>query len=265
MNLERARLFFDTVESHPSTQKDAGSGQAAPHHIAFTMDGNRRWARANGVPALRGHRQGAEALRNTIDAAIGENIPWLTFYAFSTENWNRSSDEIDALMGLARNFSGNHLEEFHSKGARLQVIGERRGLDAKLVESIEEAEELTKNNDVVQVNLAFNYSGRYDITRAVKQIAHKIADGKMAPDEINAFELGAHLSTGGMPPPDLLIRTGGEQRLSNFLLWESAYSELLFLDVLWPDFDAEALREAIELFRQRTSRAGAYPNRAAGA
>lgn len=265
MKLGCARSFFDTVGSHIPTRWNVRNNQTAPHHIAFTMDGNRRWARASGVPTLRGHQQGALALRRTIDAAIDENIPWLTFYAFSTENWNRAPEEVDALMGLARNFSGVHLEELHRKGAHLRVLGERHGLDTQLIDSIKEAEALTRNNDVVHVNLAFNYSGRYDLAHAVKQIARKVADGEMDPEEINTSELGAHLSTAGMPPPDLLIRTGGEQRLSNFLLWESAYSELLFLDVLWPDFGAEVLREAIEIFRRRTSRAGTYPNRAAGA
>ena len=259
MNLERARSFFPTAET---STHDGGD---LPRHIAFTMDGNRRWAKQQGAPSVHGHRQGAEALRKVINAAVGMGIPWLTFYAFSTENWNRAPEEVDAIMGLARNFSGRYLRELHDRGARLRVLGERQGLDAKLIERIEEAETLTRNNSVVNVSLAFNYSGRYDIANAAKRIAEKILQGEMQPEEITAHDFGAHLATAGMPPPDLLIRTGGEQRLSNFLLWESAYAELLFLDVLWPDFDAEALRGAIEEFQRRTGRIGAYPNRAAGA
>ena len=261
MKFERARDFFPTVDA-----VDAPAGRAGlPHHIAFIMDGNRRWAARRAAPALHGHRQGAEALRRVIDAASAEGIPWLTFYVFSTENWNRPAQEVEAIMSLARSFSGHHLQNLHDKGARLRILGERRGLDENLVARIEEAEDLTRDNTCLQIVLAFNYSGRYDIARAAREIARKAIAGKMHAEEVTATGFGVHLATRDMPPPDLLIRTGGEQRLSNFLLWESAYSELLFLDTLWPDFNAEELRRAIEEFQRRTLRVGAYPNRAAGA
>ena len=258
MKVEHARDFFPTV--------DASVARAGlPHHIAFIMDGNRRWAARRAAPALHGHRQGAEALRRVIDAAAAEGIAWLTFYVFSTENWNRSPQEVEAIMSLARSFSGQHLQDLHARGARLRILGERQGLDASLVARIEEAEHLTRSNAGLQIVLAFNYSGRYDIARAAREIARKAVAGEMETGEVTAAGFGFHLATRDMPPPDLLIRTGGEQRLSNFLLWESAYSELLFLDILWPDFDAAALHRAIEEFQRRTLRIGAYPNRAAGA
>ena len=258
MKFERARDLFPTVDAFA---RRAG----LPRHIAFIMDGNRRWAARRGAPALHGHRQGAEALRRVIDAAGAQGIAWLTFYVFSTENWNRSAQEVEAIMSLARSFSGSHLQDLHDKGVRLRVLGERDGLDAGLIERIGEAERLTGNNAGLQVALAFNYSGRYDIARAAREIARKAVAGEMRPDEITASGFGDHLATCGMPLPDLLIRTGGERRLSNFLLWESAYAELLFLDTLWPDFDAGGLRHAIEEFQRRILRADAYPNRAAGA
>ena len=258
MKFERARDLFPTVAA---PARRAGP----PRHIAFIMDGNRRWAARRAAPALHGHRQGAEALRRVIDAAGTQGVAWLTFYVFSTENWNRPAREVEAIMSLARSFSGHHLQELHDKGARLRVLGERDGLDGGLVRRIEEAERLTRANAGLQVTLAFNYSGRYDIARAAREIARKAAAGEMNPEEVTAAGFGAHLATGGMPPPDLLIRTGGERRLSNFLLWEGAYAELLFLDTLWPDFGAGELRRAIEEFRRRTLRAGAYPHRAAGA
>lgn len=263
MIFEGARSFFPTIQT-PS-QGNLGVCTELPHHVAFTMDGNRRWASLRAMPALEGHRQGAEALCRVIDAAVKQSISWLTFYAFSTENWNRSSEEIEAIMGLARNFSGRYLDELHDKGARLRVLGERQGLDAKLIARIDEAEHFTRNNRVVHINLAFNYSGRYDIAHAARQIAHKVLQGELNADEISAANFGEYLTTAEMPPPDLLIRTGGEHRLSNFLLWESAYAELLFLDVLWPDFSAEELRGAVAEFQRRASRADAFPNRAAGA
>ena len=258
MQFERARDRFPTFAA---PARRAG----LPRHVAFIMDGNRRWASRRAAPALHGHRQGAQALRRTVDAAAAEGVAWLTFYVFSTENWNRPAQEVEAIMSLARSFSGRHLRELHAQGARLRILGERDGLDASLVERIEEAERLTQANAGLQVALAFNYSGRYDIARAARDIARKTAAGDMHPDEITAAGFGAHLATRDLPPPDLLIRTGGERRLSNFLLWESAYAELLFVDTLWPDFGAADLRQAIEEFQRRTLRADAYPNRAAGA
>lgn len=229
------------------------------------MDGNRRWAQARGWAASRGHREGVETLRCIIDAAMEENIPWLTFYAFSRENWNRSAAEVEALMELALSFSRRHLDALHEGGVRLRVLGERAGLSEDLARRIEEAEARTQANEGMQVTLAFNYSGRCDIARAARVIAEEAAEGRLRPEDITDERFGAYLASRDMPPPDLLIRTGGERRLSNFLLWESAYAELLFLDALWPDFDGEGLHDAIEEFRRRRGRAGSYPNRAAGA
>ena len=225
-------------------------------HVAFIMDGNGRWSKQRGKPRSFGHRSGAKALQAIIEAAADLHIPMVTFYSFSTENWRRSPSEISDLMGLLRHYLIHEIEVFHQGGAKLCVIGERDGLDAKLVELIEKAEEKTKNNQKIHVNMAINYGGRLDMVQAARKLAIEVSEGNLNVHDIDEKSLSDALWTKGMPDPDLLIRTSGEMRISNFLLWQLAYTELYFTDCLWPDFDRTALVEAIQSYLARERRYG---------
>ena len=220
------------------------------------MDGNGRWASARGLPRGEGHRRGVEALRKTVRAAGEMGIRFLTIFSFSAENWSRPPSEIRDLMGLLRRFIRNDLAELHQNGVKVRVIGERGDLDPDIRRLLEEAEELTKNNIGLTLVVAFNYGARQEIARAAARIATMIKDGSLDPSAITADLIGQNLDAPDLPDPDLIIRTSGEQRLSNFLLWQAAYSELVFVPTYWPDFDRAALESAIAEYHRRERRFG---------
>ena len=227
-----------------------------PHHVAIIMDGNGRWAKARGLPRVAGHRRGADAVRRVVRGAGELGIPVLTLFAFSTENWTRPADEVNDLMGLLRHYLRNELEELHKNGARLRVIGNRAGLPTDIVRDIAEAENMTRANSRIDVNICINYGARDEILQATRNLARRVAAGELAADGIDEARFEQELLTAGVPDPDLLIRTSGEQRISNFLLWQCAYAELVFVDTLWPDFGKDHLEQAIAEFRRRERRYG---------
>jgi undecaprenyl diphosphate synthase len=227
-----------------------------PRHVAIIMDGNGRWAAARGLPRVEGHRRGVEALRRTVRAAGELGIEFLTIFSFSSENWSRPLSEISELMGLLRRFIRHDLAELHGNGVRVRIIGERDGLDPEIRRLLEEAEELTRTNEKLILVVAFNYGARQEIARAARRLAAEVAEGRLDTASITADLLGGHLDAPDLPDPDLIIRTSGEQRLSNFLLWQAAYSELVFVPIYWPDFDRAALEGAIAEYRRRERRFG---------
>jgi undecaprenyl diphosphate synthase len=227
-----------------------------PRHVAIIMDGNGRWASARGLPRGEGHRRGVEALRKTVRAAGEMGIRFLTIFSFSAENWSRPPSEIRDLMGLLRRFIRNDMAELHQNGVKVRVIGERGDLDPDIRRLLEEAEELTRNNIGLTLVVAFNYGARQEIARAAARIAAMIKDSSLDPSAITAELIGENLDAPDLPDPDLIIRTSGEQRLSNFLLWQAAYSELVFVSTYWPDFDRAALEGAIAEYHRRERRFG---------
>ena len=227
-----------------------------PRHVAIIMDGNGRWATQRGLPRSAGHRQGVEALRRTVRAAADMGISVLTLYSFSTENWARPQAEVRFLLELLRRFIRTDVADLHKSNVRIMIIGDRDGLEPSLRKMFEEAEVLTRENTALRLVIAFNYGSRQEITRAVQALARKVAEGSMAPEDITPAVIGNHLDTAGLPDPDLLIRTGGEQRISNYLLWQCAYTEFVFLPEFWPEFDAAALARAVDIFRSRDRRFG---------
>lgn len=231
---------------------------ALPAHIAIIMDGNGRWAKARGMSRVRGHNQGAEALKRVLEACEARpHITHLTLYAFSTENWKRSPDEVADLMNLLRHYVKREAKAMHKRGVRLQFIGQREALAADIRDDLAAVEALTQANSKLTLTIALSYGARQEIAHAMRAIAEKVAAGTLPPASIDEATISAHLHTHHMPDPDLLIRTGGEERLSNFLLWQSAYTELYFTDVLWPDFGSDELDAAIHTFSQRERRFGA--------
>jgi len=235
---------------------DKPSGPLPPAHVAIIMDGNGRWAKARGLPRIQGHRRGAEAVRRTVTAAAELGIAYLTLFGFSSENWKRPSDEVDDLMALLRVYLRGEIAELHRQGVRVRVIGERTRLAPDIVTLIANAEQLTQDNSRLTLIVALSYGGRHDIVHAARQLAAEAAAGRIAPDRIDEAQFAAHLYTAGIPDPDLLIRTSGEQRISNFLLWQTAYTELVFVDTLWPDFGASDLEKAVSEFHGRERRYG---------
>ena len=227
-----------------------------PHHVAIIMDGNGRWAKARGLPRVAGHRRGADAVRRVVRGAGELGIPVLTLFAFSTENWTRPADEVNDLMGLLRHYLRNELEELHKNGARLRVIGNRAGLAPDIVRDIADAEKMTHANGRIDVNICINYGARDEILQATRNLARRVAAGELAAEGIDEARFEQELLTAGVPDPDLLIRTSGEQRISNFLRWQCAYAELVFVDTLWPDFGKDHLEQAIAEFRRRERRYG---------
>ena len=227
-----------------------------PRHVAIIMDGNGRWAAARGLPRGEGHRRGVEALRRTIRAAGEMGIKFITIFSFSAENWTRPASEIGELMGLLRRFVRNDLAELHKSNVRVRIIGEREGLEGDIARLLVEAEELTKSNDGLTLVVAFNYGARQEITRAARRLAQQVEQGSIKPADITMTRLAGALDAPDIPEPDLVIRTSGEQRLSNFLLWQSAYSELVFVPTYWPDFDRAVLEAAIREYQQRERRFG---------
>jgi undecaprenyl diphosphate synthase len=233
-----------------------GDGFDVPRHVAIIMDGNGRWAAERGLPRLEGHRRGVEALRRTVRAAGDLGISVLTIFSFSSENWSRPPAEISDLMGLLRRFIRNDLAELHRSNVRVRIIGERDDLDGDICRLLLEAEDLTRHNTGLTLVVAFNYGARQEIARAARRIAIEVAQGRLAAEDISPELLGRHLHAPDIPDPDLIIRTSGEQRLSNFLLWQAAYSELIFVPINWPDFDRAALEGAIAEYRRRERRFG---------
>ncbi|MEQ1615498.1 MAG: isoprenyl transferase [Hyphomicrobiaceae bacterium] len=234
---------------------------APPHHVAIIMDGNGRWAKERGLPRAIGHSKGVEAVRRAVSAAIELGIGYLTIYSFSSENWSRPADEIDDLMGLIKRFIRRDLADLHRSGVAIRVIGQRASLDSELCNLIDEAEKLTAGNTALTLVVAFNYGARAEIAAAARQLAEKVMAGTLLPADIDEAAVASCLQTSGMPDPDLLIRTSGELRLSNFLLWQAAYTEFVFLDNYWPEFGRDLLVKAIAQFHARDRRFGGLSRR----
>jgi undecaprenyl diphosphate synthase len=228
-----------------------------PAHVAIIMDGNGRWAKARGLPRIAGHRRGAEAVRRTVEAAGEFGISYLTLFGFSSENWKRPAGEVDDLMGLLRHYIRAEIAELQAKGVRLRIIGERARLADDIVALIDNAETLTTGNTGLQLAIALSYGGRAEIVSAASTLAAAVKAGEIALEDIDERVFASHLLTAGMPDPDLVIRTSGEQRISNFLLWQTAYSELVFTNTLWPDFGKADLEKALRDYHGRDRRYGA--------
>ncbi len=235
-----------------------------PRHIAIIMDGNGRWAKAHGVPRKAGHRQGVEAVRQLVRSIEDLGLDYLTLYGFSSENWNRPQKEVNDLMGLLRLYIRQDLNELVDNGIRVRVIGERENLANDLVALIDDAETRSRDNDRFTLVLAFNYGGRDEIATAAMRMSQAVQSGQLEPSDIDAQTFDKFLYTTDLPDPDLVIRTSGEMRLSNFLTWQSAYSELVFIDKFWPDFTGQDLQEAIEEYQKRERRFGARPKEISG-
>ncbi len=232
-----------------------------PRHIAIIMDGNGRWAAKRGLPRAAGHKEGVESVRRAVRSTIELGIPYLTIYSFSSENWSRPKDEVSYLMELLKRFIRRDLAELHKENVKLRMIGCYSGVDPEIVKLIKEAEALTKDNERLHLTVAFNYGARDEITRAVRHIAERVSKGEIDVADITDTAINEHLDTAGLPDPDLLIRTSGEARLSNFLLWQCAYTEFVFLDVYWPDFGRESLEAAINEYLSRERRYGGLRTR----
>lgn len=227
-----------------------------PRHVAIIMDGNGRWALGRGLPRSAGHRMGVEAVRRTVRAAAEIGVRYLTLFSFSSENWARPASEIDDLFGLMKRFVRRDLSELNENDIRVRVIGEREGVNGELLSLIDEAVALTRDNTRLDLVIAFNYGSRAEIAKAARRLAQRVAEGTIRPEDITPDALANALDTQGLPDPDLMIRTSGELRLSNFLLWQSAYTEFVFLEACWPDFGRELLQQAIDEFGRRERRFG---------
>lgn len=246
------------MTSSPAPQEGATFAGSAgvPRHVAIIMDGNGRWAKARGLPRVAGHRQGAESVRKVIRAAGEAGIECLTLYAFSSENWRRPEAEINDLMGLLRFYLGSELDALHREGIRLRIIGDLSAFKPDIAQMVERAVARTAENTRMTLVIALNYGSRSEIVQAARMLAARAASGEISPESIDEAAVNAALDTSDLPPLDLVIRTSGERRLSNFLLWQAAYAELLFVDTLWPDFDGDALRAALVDFAGRERRFG---------
>ena len=239
-----------------------GSRDGTPAHVAIIMDGNGRWAASRGLPRGAGHERGVEALRRTVEAAGDIGVRYLTVYSFSTENWRRPKEEVNALFGLLRAYVRRDLQRLKKNGVRVRIIGERAGLPEDLLQLVAHAETETRDNRDFHLTVAFNYGGRDEIVRAAQRLAQEVLEGRLMPGQIDETAFAARLDTAGLPDPDLLIRTSGEQRTSNFLPWQCAYTEMVFADVLWPDFGEGPLQDAIDEYRARERRFGAVAPKA---
>ncbi|HEX4172403.1 MAG TPA: isoprenyl transferase [Acetobacteraceae bacterium] len=237
-----------------------GTGDSAcPAHVAIIMDGNGRWAASRRLPKIAGHREGGKAVRRAIEAAIENGVAWLTIYAFSSENWRRPAGEVLDLTGLLRQYLKSELAELKRNGVRLRVIGDRSRFDRDIQRDLATAETETAANTRLNLTVALSYGARDEIVSAVRKLSEAVRDGSLDPAQIDESRFAGALATAGIPDPDLVIRTSGEQRLSNFLLWQAAYAELVFLDVLWPDFGAEHFAAALAEYARRERRFGARP------
>ncbi len=245
-----------TAQMHPVSETDAPD---VPKHVAIIMDGNGRWAESHGKPRSAGHKQGVEAVREAIEGALDEGVQFLTLYAFSSENWNRPAEEVKDLMGLLKLYLRREVKTMHKQKVRLRVIGRRSKLSPDIQRMIGEAEDLTKNNDRMTLVIALSYGSRDEIVEAARNLAFKVASGEVCAEAIDEGLFEERLTTTGLPDPDLIVRTSGEKRLSNFLLWQAAYAEFLFLDVLWPDFTKETFSAAVAEYQHRERRYGGRP------
>jgi undecaprenyl diphosphate synthase len=239
-----------------STEETAQRQSRVPRHVAIIMDGNGRWAERRHLPRFAGHKAGTDALRATVEAAGRRGVEVLTVFAFSSENWRRPEEEVGLLMGLFLTALEQRVQELHANNVRVRVVGDRSAFSAKLQERIDEAERLTRDNDGLQLVIAANYGGRWDVVQAARRVAREVQSGLLTPEQVDADVFAAHLCLHGLPEPDLFVRTGGDRRISNFLLWDLAYTELHFTDTLWPDFDAEAFDQALASFAARQRRFG---------
>jgi undecaprenyl diphosphate synthase len=260
-SIRRSRLTTDRKarqDKMPDTEAapKMSDGFGVPRHVAVIMDGNGRWAAQRGLPRVEGHRRGVEALRRTVRAAGDLGIDYLTIFSFSSENWSRPPAEVRELMGLLRRFVRNDLADLHKSNVRVRIIGEREDLDPDINRLLQEAEDLTRLNTGLVLVVAFNYGGRQEIARAARRAMAEVVAGRLKPEAITAEMLGGYLDAPDVPDPDLIIRTSGEQRLSNFLMWQAAYSELVFVPIHWPDFDKAALEGAIAEYAKRERRFG---------
>ena len=240
----------------PSTSPVKDGRRAVPAHVGIIMDGNGRWAAARGLPRLEGHRRGVEALRSAVGAASDFGVRYLTVYSFSSENWTRPMQEVADLMGLLKRFIRKDLADLHRNRVRVRIIGEREQLPTEICALLNEAEELTRNNNGLVLVVAFNYGGRQEIAAAMRRIAIGVRSGEIDPDAVDCEMIKGQLDTADIPDPDLIIRTSGEQRLSNFLLWQAAYAEFVFLTCHWPEFDKPAFEAALTAYRSRERRFG---------
>ena len=236
----------------------------AVRHVAIIMDGNGRWAAERGLPRAEGHRQGVESVRRTLEAAMELGVSHLTLFSFSSENWSRPKQEINDLFGLLRRFVRRDLADLHKNGVKIRVIGARTGLESDILRTLDEAAELTKDNTALDLTIAFNYGARDEIARAAQRIAADVKAGAMDASDVTPEKFSTYLDTAGLPDPDLLIRTSGELRLSNFLLWQLAYAEFVFVDVYWPDFSKDVFAAAIAEYQQRSRRFGGTSARSIG-
>jgi undecaprenyl diphosphate synthase len=236
----------------------------AVRHVAIIMDGNGRWAAERGLPRAEGHRQGVESVRRTVEAAMELGVTHLTLFSFSSENWSRPKQEINDLFGLLRRFVRRDLADLHKNGVKIRVIGARTGLESDILRMLDEAAELTKDNTALNLTIAFNYGARDEIARAAQRIAEDVKAGAMDASDVTPEKFSTYLDTAGLPDPDLLIRTSGELRLSNFLLWQLAYAEFVFVDVYWPDFSKDVFAAAIAEYHQRSRRFGGTSARSIG-
>ncbi|MEO1553460.1 MAG: isoprenyl transferase [Pseudomonadota bacterium] len=254
------------MTSAPSASQTGEGGPQAgnfPDHIAIIMDGNGRWAKARGLPRAVGHERGVEALRRTVEGAQEIGLKNLTVFSFSTENWRRPVAEVNALFGLLKAYVKRDLNRLASEGVRVRILGTREGLPDDILELVQRAEARTAQNDAFNLCIAFNYGGREEVVRAARQLANDLASGACTEADLSEAKFSAYLDTTGIPDPDIMIRTSGEYRLSNFLIWQAAYAELVFMDVLWPDFGKGQLLEAIEIYRTRERRFGGLASGAA--
>lgn len=235
------------------------SATSGPQHVAIIMDGNGRWAQQRGRPRLFGHQAGARRIREIVNACPDLGVKYLTIFAFSTENWKRTQTEVSGLMSLFRRYIQKEAQDLHDEGVRVRFIGDRLRLEPKLVKLMDELEELTEGNDLVHLTIALNYGGRDEVARATKRLAQEVAAGRLDPDTVDSETLARFLDTFVLPDPDLVIRTSGEARISNFLLWQSAYAEYEFIETLWPDFTKDIFGEIIARYGGRERRFGAVP------
>jgi undecaprenyl diphosphate synthase len=234
-----------------------GPGIAGLDHVAIIMDGNRRWAKERGMPPLFGHQRGAEAVRRTVEGCRELGIPYLTLFAFSSENWRRPAEEVNELMNLLRFYIRRELNELARNGVQLRFLGETHEMAPDIIELLGEAAEKTRHNQALTLTIALNYGSRRELALATRRLAERVAAGELHPEDIDEDRLGASLNTLGLPDPDLLIRTSGEQRISNFMLWQLAYTEFVFLPINWPAFDKSHLETAVAEFQRRDRRFGA--------
>jgi undecaprenyl diphosphate synthase len=249
-------MVSSPVPQEKLVEERAGCDGSVPRHVAIIMDGNGRWAEGRGLSRTEGHRRGVAAVRRTVEVALTRGIEYLTLFSFSSENWSRPPQEVDFLLGLLRLFIRRDLADLHQRRVKVSVIGGRDRLPRDIHTMIDEAERLTAANDRLRLVVAFNYGSRDEIVGTVRRIVEKVQVGELDPRAIDVATVAANLETADVPDPDLIIRTGGERRLSNFLLWQSAYTELVFLPLLWPDFDAVAFDAAIDEYMTRVRRYG---------